>query len=737
MMRPSRTTRAHRAQTAVKVSLFPFLAVLICTMGALILLLVVLARQARLQADQTAQVEVQRHQEDLQAELEMVQWRIEQLRASRAKTEEQLQQIRLLLGHLEDHARRLRRRLAELQRTLAQLKELGEAGRRKRDELKAEYEAIQAAVEAAEKQLEESRKQLAEKQPAYAIIPYEGPYGTRRRPIYIECREDAVILQPEGVVLVPEDFEGPQGPGNPLAAALRAAREYLVTHGGFDPEKDGEPYPLLLVRPDGIVAYYAAREAMKSWGTEFGYELVGADWELLFPQPDAEMAEVMQAAVEKARARQRQLAAAAPRSYGSQSRRYFRVSPTGGGVIPDQPERSVSEESHEPAQVELPYDRVLAGAEPEASRTAGSPNSAQRSVGSMGGGLPGGGAQAGSGMLPPSGAAPGGTGGVAGQQAESFGATGNSHLLAGPSRAAGEANSSWGSGLGGAGGGVGSAGSARFGPGSGSHDASGQLQGRSGSSAAASGRGASLDSGVGRHGSGPSGPTEAVQTPGGHGAGPGGGTSSGPGSRAPAQQTIGGAGMQNAQDARHLSASGPHAAGSPNAGPAGPLAQAGGSAASGAGRGPSAGAVPGAQIRIGAGAGPFGAGGPQAPVGSPFDPPASLAETRGRDWALPQASSGAIAVVRPIRVYCYSDRMVLVPEPGLGTSKVVRFSRRPEAAIDELVSAVWVYVQSWGMAGEGMYWRPVLSVQVAPGAESRFKQIESLLEGSGLQIERK
>jgi len=283
---------------------------------------------------------------------------------------------------------------------------------------------------------------------------------------------------------------------------------------------------------------------MKSWGTEFGYELVGADWELLFPQPDAEMAEVMQAAVEKARARQRQLAAAAPRSYGSQSRRYFRVSPTGGGVIPDQPERSVSEESHEPAQVELPYDRVLAGAEPEASRTAGSPNSAQRSVGSMGGGLPGGGAQAGSGMLPPSGAAPGGTGGVAGQQAESFGATGNSHLLAGPSRAAGEANSSWGSGLGGAGGGVGSAGSARFGPGSGSHDASGQLQ-----------------AGVGRHGSGPSGPTEAVQTPGGHGAGPGGGTSSGPGSRAPAQQTIGSAGMQNAQDARHLSASGPHAAG--------------------------------------------------------------------------------------------------------------------------------------------------------------------------------
>ena len=76
------------------------------------------------------------------------------------------------------------------------------------------------------------------------------------------------MLQPEGIELNENDFEGPLGPGNPLAAAVRAAREYMLGQKEFDPEA-GEPYPMLLVRPEGITAYYAAREAMKSWGGRF------------------------------------------------------------------------------------------------------------------------------------------------------------------------------------------------------------------------------------------------------------------------------------------------------------------------------------------------------------------------------------------------------------------------------------------------------------------------------------
>ena len=46
-------SRRQRTQSAAAVSMFPFLAVLLCTMGALILLLVLLAQQAKVQAANT------------------------------------------------------------------------------------------------------------------------------------------------------------------------------------------------------------------------------------------------------------------------------------------------------------------------------------------------------------------------------------------------------------------------------------------------------------------------------------------------------------------------------------------------------------------------------------------------------------------------------------------------------------------------------------------------------------
>ena len=98
-----------------------------------------------------------------------------------------------------------------------------------------------------------------------------------------------------------------------MAAALRAVREHQLTQGAFDPEKQGEPYPLLLVRPGGVGAFYAARLAMKSWASDFGYELVGEDWELSYPPPDPELARAANEALERARALQERLAAAAPR----------------------------------------------------------------------------------------------------------------------------------------------------------------------------------------------------------------------------------------------------------------------------------------------------------------------------------------------------------------------------------------------------------------------------------------
>ena len=71
-----------------------------------------------------------------------------------------------------------------------------------------------------------------------------------------------------------------------LAAAVRAAREQMLMEHSLDPRNEGEPYPLLLVRPDGIMAYECALAAMKSWGPDFGYELINVDWHLNYPPAD-------------------------------------------------------------------------------------------------------------------------------------------------------------------------------------------------------------------------------------------------------------------------------------------------------------------------------------------------------------------------------------------------------------------------------------------------------------------
>lgn len=539
MRRTARTQDRRRPQAAASVSLFPFLAVLICTMGALILLLVVIARRSRLQAAQTAAAEAAERDDDLKKERELIQWRIEQMRISFEKTQSQLAEARLGLGHLEDHARRLGDQLARLQATLNDLDRLGGAGGRQRSKMEPELEQLRAEIAEARRRLAEARRAAEERRRSYAVVPYRGPHQTRRRPIYVECRAEAIVLQPEGIVLTEEDFAGPLGPGNPLAAALRAAREHLLAEGGFDPEKSGEPYPLLLVRPDGVAAYYAARAAMKSWASEFGYELIGEDWKLDYESADPRLAEVIRSAVDTARVRQRRLAAAAPSHYGQSRPVRYRASPTRGGAVPD-------------------------------------------------GGSPGG-SRLGFRRRRPSGAFSGrfGSGGEGGHDGAS--SSGN-RAREGPAR------------------------------------------------------------------EGPSGEGPAREGP-----------ALRPGEWRPRQASAdeGSAGGKGSRQVE------------------------------------------------------------------------SLAKHRGQDWGLPDAAGGSVPISRPIRIQCHHDRLVIVPEKGLGREKSVPLRPRTEESIDEFVSAIWDQMQSWGIAGNGMYWRPVLNVYVAPDAERRYAELDTLLDGSGLNVERK
>ena len=109
---------------------------------------------------------------------------------------------------------------------------------------------------------------------------------------------------------------------------------------------------------------------------------------------------------------------------------------------------------------------------------------------------------------------------------------------------------------------------------------------------------------------------------------------------------------------------------------------------------------------------------------------------RGRNWGLPDTSGGAIPITRPIRVDCLPDRLVIAPQSKQGC-RVVHLGPRTRNSVDEMVSAVWDHMDTWGIAGRGMYWRPVLSIRVAPGAEGRYKDLNVLLKESGLRVERR
>jgi TolA-binding protein len=317
-------SRARVHEVSSPLSLFPFIGILLCTMGALLVILVVVSKSAKDNGVRDAQArqgsDVLAATEGTHKKIEEVQTYIGSLNAVRGKAEGRLKDEQSRLGDVEDHIRRLHERIEAIQSAAVELQALEQ-------EHYDDHKQAEREVERLNKLIDDSKKSLAAMQDAgsknarsYAVVPYEGPNATFRRPIYIECVKDELILQPEGVRITADDLRPPMGPGNSLASVLRAARDHLNRMNPQAGENhDLMPYPLLLVRPDGVHAYHAALEAIQAGDFDLGYELVESDWKLKFPAQDPQLAAVEAQALEQARARQQILAAAAPRAYANAS----------------------------------------------------------------------------------------------------------------------------------------------------------------------------------------------------------------------------------------------------------------------------------------------------------------------------------------------------------------------------------------------------------------------------------
>lgn len=356
-----------RAASEDAFSLFPFLAVLLCTMGTLSLVFVLVARKTSAEPtpdadDEAAAVAVvpfdgnaatfgheisgtivdadalasalngglstndapslseyeralektgNASLEDVRGETENLDWLLSELYNMRETAEKNLAEQRARLANAEAAIAQLR---AEAQAAEQKYEALVNSGENEGlDELKARLQSVDCEIEKLMEEAEKLREENADAKHSYAIVPYQGKKGTFRRPIFVECNADGVFIEPEGVKFDERDFLLAQYPGNPFDAALRAvAHRYLVTGGQKTASGDAiEPYPLIIVRPSGAKHFYAAIAALASWGELYGYEFVEEDQVLEYPQPDPLLAQAAQEQAQIARDRmQAQLAAA-------------------------------------------------------------------------------------------------------------------------------------------------------------------------------------------------------------------------------------------------------------------------------------------------------------------------------------------------------------------------------------------------------------------------------------------
>jgi hypothetical protein len=125
-------------------------------------------------------------------------------------------------------------------------------------------------------------------------------------------------------------------------------------------------------------------------------------------------------------------------------------------------------------------------------------------------------------------------------------------------------------------------------------------------------------------------------------------------------------------------------------------------------------------------------------LGDPQSAPQSIARQKGVNWALPNVASGSTGITRPIAVECYADRLVILPDRGDNAQpQTFTVQGAMRGSMQQFVSGVWSHMEHWGMAVAGGYWKPVLKVRVAPGAEVRFEELAALLADSGIEVERR
>lgn len=318
--------------TESPVSLFTFLDVLMCTMGALILLLIGLSIKMRPKASmedlfspapsvsQPAESPVPEAEpsipalprytaEDRERDLAERAARREQryaelstavasIRADRDRVQQQLQERLRIIAKAEQ-------KLSEVRAKAERAGSQSDAAQQARDAAAVAEQRLKGLEEQVVEQIETTRRNLdlenrkqATASNEYALVPYDGTSGTMRRPVYIECTKHGYRFIPENEFVGPEHLDGFSENYNPLLTGTQALLRYWNSRRRESGGQEPEPYVLLIVRPSGSLAYYLARKLLAPIGANFGYELVEEDWKLAVSEPDPQARAALHDAIE-------------------------------------------------------------------------------------------------------------------------------------------------------------------------------------------------------------------------------------------------------------------------------------------------------------------------------------------------------------------------------------------------------------------------------------------------------
>ena len=192
-------SRLRKNLNQPSVSLFPFLAVLICTLGVLIVMLVLAVKSAEVTKEEKKAAQdkaVAAKVEEAQQRLALETFRSESIHGIRSDVLSRLTDSRQNRSYLQQDVANATKQLEAAKKQIELLKSslanVDNANPADADQLEARakevaIEKLKQQVATAKQALEAQRKKSKEQGPnRFSLVPHQGSGGTFRRPIFLE-----------------------------------------------------------------------------------------------------------------------------------------------------------------------------------------------------------------------------------------------------------------------------------------------------------------------------------------------------------------------------------------------------------------------------------------------------------------------------------------------------------------------------------------------------------------------